>query len=147
MRMRDGTRTRRRNATSILALAVVLSLVVAVPVLAFKSGTYSGTTSQEDTAGDPKPLQLKVNRQKSKVTIVFFELEAPPCGGTGGLQYAGGKTAIRASGKFKWVNEPYGYVKGQFQHNEASGTALYEFAGAGCNSGEITWTAERTSPP
>jgi hypothetical protein len=125
-------------------MAVVLSLVVAVPVLAFKSGTYSGTTSQTDTGGTPEALQLKVNKKKTKVNIVFFELEAPPCDGSH-LSYAGERTAVRASGKFKWESEfGYGFVKGQFQHNEAEGTARWQ--GGACDSGLITWTADRTGP-
>jgi hypothetical protein len=110
--------------------------------LAFKSGTYSGTTSQVDAVGDPKPLQLKVNKKKNKVTIGFFELEAPPCGPN--LQFSGGKTAVRASGKFKWEHPSYGYVKGQVHHNEAEGTARYKFDPRGCDTGVVTWTAERS---
>ena len=38
----------------------------------FTYGTFSGTTSQDDAAGDPHNLLLNVNRKKTKVTVVFF---------------------------------------------------------------------------
>ena len=133
---------RRRIATSIGAVVLALALV---PVLAqgFKSGTYSGDTSQGQS------LQLKVNKAKTKVTVVFFEFVAPPCGGMGGLQYAGLTGKLRNSGKFRVLSPAdgyYGYVKGKFEHHSADGTALYHYDPSGCNSGEVTWTAERSSP-
>ena len=87
-----------------------------------------------------------MNKKKTKVNVVFFEFNAPPCGGTGGLQYAGLEGKIKKSGKFN-VPSPgdgfYGYVKGKFKGKSAEGTALYHFDKFGCDSGEVTWTAER----
>lgn len=133
----------RRNLIAMgaaAACAVLLGLLAAT-ALAFKSGTYQGTTSQMDGGGDPQPLMLDVNRKKNKVNIVFFEFSGPGC--APGTQVAGERTAVRASGKFKWSDDFYGFIKGQFQHNEAEGTA--ELGGGPCDSGPITWTAERTS--
>jgi len=140
--------SRRSLVTAGAAVLLVMGLIVAAPGLAFKSGTYSGTTSQDDEGGDPHNLQLKVNRKKTRVTVVFFELEADPCKGTGGLQYAGLKAKIKDSGKFKALSPGdgfYGYVKGKFQGRQAEGTALYEVEASGCDSGEVTWEAEKGS--
>ncbi|HYH62349.1 MAG TPA: hypothetical protein VD766_10830 [Solirubrobacterales bacterium] len=123
-----------------------LGLAIWAPSLlaGFKSGTYSGTTSQEDSAGNPKPLQLSVNKKKTKVSVVFFELEAPPCGGKGGLQWAGIEGKIKDNGKFKIKDDPYGYIKGRFHGSMADGTARYAYKPSGCDSGVITWASERS---
>jgi hypothetical protein len=134
---------RRRTMLLGAALASVAVLVMAAPALAgFKPGTYSGTTSQAEN------VQLLVNKKKTKVTVVFFEFNAPPCGGAGGTQYAGLTTKIKPSGRF---NAPspgdgfYGYVKGKFDGKKASGTALYHFDKLGCDSGVVDWTAKKQS--
>ena len=132
---------RSRIALGAVGACAVLVALVAASAFGFKHGTYQGTTSQMDGGGDPQPLMLDVNRKKTKVNIVFFEFSGPGC--APGTQVAGEKTAVRASGKFKWEDEFYGFIKGQFQHNEAEGTA--ELGGGPCDSGPITWTAERTS--
>jgi hypothetical protein len=128
------------------AVLLVMGLIVAAPGLAFKSGTYSGTTSQDDEGGDPHDLQLKVNRKKTRVTVVFFELEADPCKGTGGLQYAGLKAKIRDDGTFKAKSPAdgfYGYVKGRLHGRVADGKARYHFDASGCESGIVTWEAHK----
>jgi hypothetical protein len=124
--------------------AMAAGLVLATPGFAgFKPGTYTGTSSQ---AG--QNLQLQVNKKRTKVNVVFFEFDAPPCGGVGGLQYAGLQAKIKPSGKF---NAPspgdgfYGYVKGKFNGRKASGTARYHFDASGCESGVVDWTAHKAS--
>ena len=142
--MDDTPRRRRlpRLGRAVLVATIAAGLLVATPgVAGFKSGTYSGTTSQPG-----QHLQLKVNKRKTRVTVVFFELDAPPCGGKGGLQYAGLTTKIKKSGKF---NAPspgdgfYGFVKGKFKGKRASGTAKYKVKASGCDAGDVTWTAEK----
>jgi hypothetical protein len=117
--------------------------LLAIPALAlggFSRGAYTGATSQGEG------LSLSVNKKKTKVTVVFFEFDAPPCGGPGGLQYAGLTDKIKPSGKFN-VPSPgdgfYGYVKGKFDGRKAAGTALYHFDSAGCDSGVVDWEAEK----
>jgi hypothetical protein len=146
--MSNSTRHSRRPVLVTLALAVAAALVLATPAPAgVKAGTYSGTTSQQDEAGDALPLQLKVSRNKKKVTVVFFELSAPPCGGggMGTLQYAGLVAKIKRNGSFNAKSPPYGYVKGKFNGKKAKGTARYEVHqnGVDCDSGKITWSARR----
>ncbi len=87
-----------------------------------------------------------MNKAKKKVNVIFFEFNAPPCGGPGGTQYAGLEAKIKKSGKFKALSPGegfYGYVKGKFKGKSAEGTAYYHFDEFGCDSGEVTWTAER----
>jgi hypothetical protein len=136
----DTARRARRIGGATVA-AAVLALVLTAPGLAgFKSGNYSGTTSQG------KSLGLKVNSAKTKVTVVYFEFSAPPCGGKGGLQYAGLKAKIRSDGTFKAKSPAdgyYGYVKGRFHGRYADGRALYHYDPSGCNSGDVTWSAEK----
>jgi hypothetical protein len=109
--------------------AMAAGLVLATPGFAgFKPGTYT--------------------KKRTKVNVVFFEFDAPPCGGMGGLQYAGLQAKIKPSGKF---NAPspgdgfYGYVKGKFNGRKASGTARYHFDASGCESGVVDWTAHKAS--
>jgi hypothetical protein len=132
-----------------LLVGLALAGLIAAPGTAgFKSGTYTGKTSQDDEGGSPHDLMLKVNRKKTKVTVVFFELEADPCKGTGGLQYAGLTAKIRRSGKFKALSPGdgfYGYVKGKFDGRKATGTARYTFESTGCESGVVTWRARKSS--
>jgi hypothetical protein len=141
----------RRRSVALAGVVVVLAagLIMATPGLAgFKSGNYTGTTSQNDEGGFPHDLALQVNRAKTKVTVVFFELEADPCKGVGGLQYAGLTARIRSTGKFKALSPGdgfYGYVKGKFDGRRAEGTAIYNPEGTGCDSGEVTWTARKSS--
>jgi hypothetical protein len=91
---------------------LVLAIAIAPASAGFKSGTYSGKTSQDAN------LSLSVNKSKTKVNVVFFEFIAPPCGGPGGPQYAGLEGKLKKSGKFN-VPSPgdgfYGYVKGKFR--------------------------------
>ena len=125
------------------------ALILATPGLAgFKSGTYTGTTSQDDEGGDPHDLMLQVNKKRTKVSVVFFELEADPCKGMGGLQYAGLSAKIKPSGKFNALSPAdgfYGYVKGKFDGSKAAGTARYHFDESGCESGVVDWTARKSS--
>ena len=138
---------RRPFAAAAVVVALAAGLMAATPGLAgFKSGTYTGTTSQNDEGGFPHDLMLKVNRAKTKVNVVFFEFEADPCKGIGGLQYAGLTARIKRSGRFEALSPAdgfYGYVKGQFQGGNASGTALYHYDASGCNSGVVNWTAAK----
>jgi hypothetical protein len=131
----------------VFAAAGLLALVIGVaPASAFKQGTYTGTTSQVDGVGQPLNVGMKVPKNKAKVKIGYFEFTAPPCGDgmPPGIQMAGESAALRASGKFKFVDEfGYGYIKGQFEHRNASGTARYTFGPRGCDSGVVNWTAER----
>jgi hypothetical protein len=136
------TARRARRIGGVTEAAAVLGLgVFTAPGLGgFKSGTYSGATSQGLN------LQLKVNSAKTKMTVVFFEFSAPPCGGKGGLQYAGLKAKIRSDGTFKAKSPAdgyYGYVKGRFHGRYADGRALYHYDPSGCNSGDVTWSAEK----
>ncbi len=141
-----GTRRAWRAIIPVGVVLVALSLSAAPAHGGFTYGTFSGTTSQDDEAGDPHNLQLNVNRKKTKVTVVFFELEADPCKGTGGLQYAGLTAPIRDNGKFKALspaNGFYGYVKGRFHGQMADGTARYHHDPTGCESGVVNWTARK----
>ena len=137
-----------RIGMALASLMLAASLVIVAPGTAgFKSGNYSGTTSQDDEGGDPHNLALTVNRKKTRVSVIFFELEADPCKGTGGLQYAGLKAKIKRSGKFKALSPGdgfYGYVKGKFKGRRASGTALYNPEGTGCDSGVVEWKAKKS---
>jgi hypothetical protein len=137
-----------RIGTALAALALAAVLVAATPGLAgFKSGKYTGKTSQDDEGGNPHDLALKVNRKKTRVSVIYFELEADPCKGTGGLQYAGLKAKIKRSGKFKALSPGdgfYGYVKGKFKGKRASGTAVYNPEGTGCDSGIVEWKARKS---
>ncbi|MDX6587847.1 MAG: hypothetical protein QOI31_2320 [Solirubrobacterales bacterium] len=133
-------RPRRKGAALVIAALVVLAVAISPAIAGFKSGTYSGKTSQDAN------LQLSVNKSKTKVNVVFFEFIAPPCGGPGGTQYAGLEGKIKDSGKFN-VPSPgdgfYGYVKGKFKGKSAEGTALYHFDAQGCDSGIVDWTAKK----
>ena len=122
-----------------LALGVVGLLMLAIAVVpslaGFRTGIYPGTTSQATN------LSLQVMKKK-KVNVVFFELLSPPCAG----QYAGLEAKLRKNGKFKALSPAdglYGYVKGKVNGNKASGTARYTHPELPCDSGEVTWTAEK----
>ena len=145
--MRNGFSSRIRLGSCALAAALVVGLVAAVPgASGFASGTYRGTTSQDGTDGQPLHLQLKVNKRKTKVTVVFFELSAPPCAGKGGLQYAGLTARIRRNGTFTAPSPGdgfYGDVSGSFVRRRASGTASYDVESAGCHAGDVTWSARK----
>lgn len=134
-------------ATGIIALAVLVPAVWVAPAIGgFAHGSFSGTTSQLDEGNEPHNLGLSVNRAKTKVTVVYFELEADPCKGTGGLQYAGLQGKIHDNGKFKALSPAdgfYGYVKGRFHGQMADGTARYHFDDTGCESGVVTWQAHK----
>ena len=141
-----GAGRSRRTLIGLSAAAIATLCVAAAPGFgAVKSGTYQGTSTQVDSVGDPKPLMLSVNNKKTKVTIVFFEFTGPTCPPT--IQYAGETTRLKPSGKFQWIDESgWGFVKGKFDGNKASGTIL--FAGpppTSCNTGpDVTWEARRT---
>ena len=133
-----------RPVRGVLAIAAVVALIPAVALAGFKSGTYTGNSEQPDDNG----LMLKVPKSKKKVNIVFFEWSAAqiaPCGGgPGGTQFAGKTTRLKPSGKCNWVDEfGYGYVEGKFEGKKASGTARYTFKPNGCDSGVVSWEAEK----
>ncbi len=143
---RARTRWIKRAIVPIGVLVAALALGVAPGFGGFQSGLYTGTTSQDDEGGDPHDLQLQVNKKRNKVSVVFFEFEADPCKGTGGLQYAGLKAPIRDNGKFKALSPGdgfYGYVKGRFHGQIADGTARYHYDPSGCESGVVNWTADK----
>ncbi len=140
MRLTRGGR--RRIVRAGLALgAVGLSVVVLAGsgLASSKAASYfPGTTSQG------KGLQLQVS--KKKVIVNYFQFTAPPCGGVGGLQFAGLEAKRKDNGKFKALSPAdgyYGFVKGKVVGRRASGTAHYQFPEQGCDSGEVTWTAEK----
>ena len=145
--MESSTRRWTRRGAAIMSVVFAIGVIAAAPATAgFKSGTYSGKTSQDDGAGHPLHLQLKVNKRKTRVTVVFFELSAPPCAGKGGLQYAGLHARIKPTGRFKALSPGdgfYGYVKGKFKGRTASGTATYDVDSSGCHAGNVTWTARK----
>jgi len=125
-------------ATGVVASAVLITALVPGALgrgtVKFSAGSYSGHSNQKDEVGDPLPLQLSVSKNKKRVTVVFFELSAPPCGGggMGTLQYAGLRAHI-SNGAFKAKADPYGYVRGKFSGRKATGTALYEVHQMGVN--------------
>lgn len=136
-----GAGHRRRRAVpgrvmlSTIAAVALLGVIPGAAAADWKSGTYSDTTSQGKT------FSLDVTQKK--VNVTFFGFTAPPCGGEGGLQFAGLQAKIKSTGRFKAVFGDYGYVKGRLKGRNASGTALYHFDSEGCNSGEVTWTAHK----
>jgi len=140
MAVKQGSGRVTRAACGLAVVAALgLGVWVTPGVAGFKSGIYSGTSSQPD-----QHLQLKVNRAKTKITVVFFELDAPPCGGLGGLQYAGLKAHLRSNGKFKALSPGdgfYGYVKGRVHGAQGDGTARYHADASGCETGVLTWEA------
>lgn len=147
--MRSEFGGRSRLAAAALTLAIAGAMAVATAGAAefkFKSGQYAGTTSQDDEAGQPKNVGLRVPKNRKRVNIVYFEFVAPPCGtggAAGGLQFAGKKTKL-VNGKFKFVDEfGYGYVKGKFEAGRAHGTARYRFEQQGCDSGVVEWRAKK----
>ncbi len=145
MRIKGSRRSRLALTGLVPAAMAALCLVAAPSMGAIKSGTYQGTSNQVDSVGDPKPLMLSVNKKKTKVSIVFFEFTGPTCPPT--IQYAGETTRLKPSGKFQWIDEfGYGFIKGKFNGNKATGTMLY--AGpppTSCNTGpDVTWEASRT---
>jgi hypothetical protein len=139
----------RSRSVLLVAVAVaVLVLCVGVsPSFAFKSGAYSGTSAQQDQVGDPEHLALKVNKAKTKVQVIFFELYCP---GLPGLQYAGLSAHLSPTGTFKALSPGdgfYGYVKGKFSGRRATGTVTYDNT-TGCvipaddaMPHEMKWTA------
>ncbi len=70
-----GKRTRQR-AIAIGATGVMLIGLAAPASAGFKSGSYSGETTQLDGAGDPYPLLLSVNQKYPKVDRVRRALTA-----------------------------------------------------------------------
>jgi hypothetical protein len=136
---------RRRFGTAIACGVIAAALTLAAPGLAgFKSGTYSGTTSQLDSGGDPYPLLLEVNRKKTKVRgFVEGDRGESPCDPPIEFHV---DTKVKPSGKFNHVDEfGYGYVKGKFEGKKASGTARFTFEPNGCDSGVITWDGRKSS--
>jgi hypothetical protein len=134
-------RSGRRRAV-IGALAAALVAASASPAFAdFKSGAYNGTSSQTDQVGDPESLSLKVNKAKTSVQVIFFELYCP---GLPGLQYAGLKGPIKPNGEFRALSPAHGYygaVRGRFSGKKATGTVTYN-NGNGCDIGpDVTWSA------
>jgi hypothetical protein len=149
-RTRKGTRVALPLAVAV-GLGTTLALAPAGTAAGdfdFKSGNFTGKTSQKDESGAYLPLQLSVSKDKKTVTVVFFELSAPPCGGggMGTLQYAGLKAKVKKNGSFNAKFKPYGSVKGNLDGSIAKGTARYEVHqnGVNCDSGRITWRAKRS---
>ncbi len=136
---------RKRVGLAVACAVVVVGLVFAPAGLgAFKSGTYTGKTSQDDLGGDPYPLMMEVKKSKKKLQIAFFEYNAPPCGqGEFGV---GQIVKIKRTGKFKYVDEfGYGYIKGKFKGRKASGTLRYHAPTTTCDTGVLDWTARKSS--
>ncbi|MGI9021153.1 MAG: hypothetical protein ACR2G3_10635 [Solirubrobacterales bacterium] len=125
---------------STIAAVALLGAIPGAAAADWRSGTYTGTTSQGKT------LQLDVTQRR--VNITFFGYVAPPCGGAGGVQFAGVKARIGSTGRFKY-QEPYygGFIKGRLQGRRVEGTAAYYFSNAttSCDSGIVTWTGKRVS--
>jgi hypothetical protein len=149
--MSSSTRVPTRAAAAALTSALAATLALASPTSAsfdFASGPFSGKTSQRDQAGNYLPLQLNVSKNKKRVTVVFFELSAPPCGGggMGTLQYAGLTARIKPDGSFIAKQDPYGSVKGNLDGRVAKGTARYRVSqgGVACDSGRVTWRARKS---
>ena len=125
-------RMRPWRARSVAATRRVIAIAITPALAGFNPGAYVGTTSQGEN------LQLSVNKSKKRVNVIFFEFNAPPCGGPGGTQYAGLEAKIKKSGKFKALSPGegfYGDVKGKFKGKSAEGTAYYHFDEFGCDSG------------
>jgi hypothetical protein len=148
--MPGSSRHLARPVAIAMSLVVAAAAFLAIPASAdrdYKAGTYSGKTSQKDESGKYLRLQLKVKPNKREVTVVFFELSAPPCGGgeMGTLQYAGLKADIMPNGSFNAQQDPYGSVRGNFDGNKAEGTARYKVnqRGVNCDSGRVTWRARK----
>jgi hypothetical protein len=127
-----------------LAGSALLLAVAVAPGLAdynFKSGAYNGKSSQMDQVGDPEHLSLKVNKAKTSVQVIYFELYCP---GLPGLQYAGLKGPIKPNGEFKALSPAHGYygqVRGRFSGKKATGTVTYNNT-TGCDIGpDVTWSA------
>ncbi len=124
-----------RGGLALFAAGLVsLSIGISSGFGSWQTGAYPGDTSQ----GANMALDVK----KKKVNVVFFETIAPPCAG----QYAGLEAKIKKSGKFKALSPGdgfYGYVKGKIKGKKAEGTALYHWDAMGCDSGVVTWTAEK----
>ncbi len=138
---RQGCR-RTRWGVFVLVAAAALAIAVVPALAGFKSGTYSGTTSQLDSGGDPYPLLLEVNRKKTKVRgFVEGDRGEAPCDAFFEWQV---QAKVKPSGKFNDVDEVYGYVKGKFDGKKVSGTARFTFEPLGCDSGVVTWEGRRT---
>jgi hypothetical protein len=126
----------------IVAVSVAALAMAASPALAnFQSGYYNGKSSQTDQVGDPEHLSLKVNKAKTSVQVIYFELYCP---GYPGLQYAGLKGPIKPNGEFKALSPAHGYygkVRGRFSGRKATGTVTYNNQN-GCDIGpDVTWSA------
>ena len=136
---RGNGRTRRSAGAGLVVCAVIAAGIWAAPSPAgFSSGTYSGDTSQPNNS-----IQLNVNRKKTKMTVVFFEYDAPPCAEG---QYAGLQAKVRDNGKFRALSPAdgfYGFVKGRFHGRIADGTARWHFDAQGCDTGVVNWEAEK----
>jgi hypothetical protein len=135
-----GTSTRQR-AVAIGAAGVMLVGLAAPASAGFKSGSYSGETTQLDSVGDPYPLLLNVNQKKTKVTgFVEGDRGEPPCSAPFEWQV---DAKLKESGRFADKDEVYGYVKGKFEGKKASGTARFIYEPNGCDSGVIDWAAKK----
>jgi hypothetical protein len=141
MRFYGSERSRAILACAI-GIAAVAACVAASPGFAsIKSGYYDGKSSQTDQIGDPEHLSLRVNKSKTTVTVIYFELYCP---GLPGLQYAGLSGPIKPNGDFKALspgNGFYGKVRGRFSGKKATGTVTYDNT-TGCDIGpDVTWSA------
>ncbi len=136
--MRTG---KRQRAAAIGAAGVMLVSLAAPASAGFKSGFYSGETSQLDSAGDPYPVLLNVNKKKTKVTgFVEGDRGESPCHPP--IEWHV-DAKLNGRGKFADKDEVYGYVKGKFEGRRASGTARFIFEPNGCDSGVIDWEAKK----
>src|SRR5688500_797854 len=97
----------RQRAVAIGAAGVMLVGLAAPASAGFKSGCYSGETTQLDSVGDPYPLLLNVNKKKTKVTgFVEGDRGEAPCDPPFEWQV---DAKVKASGKFADKDEVYGY--------------------------------------
>lgn len=126
MRFFGSGRPRSAWASVIAVAALALCLGVSPSFAGFQSGAYNGTTERLDQNGDPDHLSLKVNKAKTRVQVIYFELYCP---GLPGLQWAGLSAVIKPNATFKALSPGhgfYGYVKGKFSGKRATGIVTYD---------------------
>lgn len=116
-----------------LLSAVVLLAGAEAGLASFKTGSYSGTTSQ-------KKLIL-FEAKKKKVTALTTGFTAP-CGmNTESSFHSPAK--INKKGVFTY-NDGYGWVvKGKLKGSKATGTMRFNYGA--CDTGKLTWKAKRAS--
>jgi hypothetical protein len=137
-----------RSMAGVVCGGLALALVAAPSAAAFKTGTYSGTTSQGEAIGF-KATKEKVKRLGYRVSVdcedgSAMEFEVP----------YDGKTPIREKGRFaltltdaalvQVTLEINGKVKRKRARGTITATATNE-RGADCYS-EVDWSARRQKP-